>query len=223
MANAKTKSAATTKKAGAKRKAPATKAKKSSPKKTTPKKTRAATTKKKATAKTAKAPAKKASAKAPQAAKKKTKKAPARKASAKTALAKAAPPPKRAGMAARVATVEAYLAKIPASMQEAARRFHELVAEIAPDARASIKWGQPVWEHGGPLAFVRPAAKHLTLGFWRGAQLEDAKGVLQGVGNRMRHRKVAIGEKLDEEAIRRFITQAVALNREHGDPTKRGR
>lgn len=126
-------------------------------------------------------------------------------------------------MAARVATVEAYLAKIPASMQEAARRFHELVAEIAPDARASIKWGQPVWEHGGPLAFVRPAAKHLTLGFWRGAQLEDAKGVLQGVGNRMRHLKVAIGEKLDEEAIRRFITQAVALNREHGDPTKRGR
>lgn len=166
---------------------------------------------------------------------KKKKKAPARKAAparngagAKRAATKKQAPAKKNGAPARTSarsrgvTVEAYLAKIPAPLRAIAERIHALVAEVAPEARASIKWGQPVWEHGGPFAFLRRSAKHVTFGFWRGADMDDPKRALEGEGTRMRHLKIAPGSGPDHETIRDFVRQAIRLNRDHGDPTKRG-
>ena len=141
-----------------------------------------------------------------------TKKAPAKKNGA----------PAKARARERGVTVEGYLAKIPAPLRAIADRIHALVAEIAPEARASIKWGQPVWEHGGPFAFLKRNAKHVTFGFWRGAEMDDPKGALEGDGTRMRHVKIAPGAEPDHETIRDFVRQAIRLNRDKGDPTKRG-
>jgi hypothetical protein len=85
-----------------------------------------------------------------------------------------------------------------------------IIMEACPTAKASIKWAQPVWESAeGPMIFLRSAAKHLTLGFWRGAEMEDATGVLEGDGDRMKHLK-----------FKSLEGQAVALNAQKGDPTK---
>lgn len=98
---------------------------------------------------------------------------------------------------------------------------NQVIEEACPAVRSSIKWSQPVWETPeGPLAFFRSAAKHATLGFWRGAELTDPEGVLEGEGDRMKHLKFKAGADFDAARVRRFVLEAVALNAQKGDPTK---
>jgi hypothetical protein len=100
-------------------------------------------------------------------------------------------------------------------------RANEIILEAYPAATSSIKWAQPVWETAeGPMAFFKGSAKHVTLGFWRGAELLDPDGVLEGEGDRMKHLKFKSEEAFDAERVRGFVLQAVALNARKGDPTK---
>jgi hypothetical protein len=98
-------------------------------------------------------------------------------------------------------------------------RLVRLVKRVAPEATVAIKWGQPVFEHHGPMAFIKPAKAHVTFGFWRGAELTDAAGVLEG-GERMKHVKVTSLGGLDEPALETFVREACALNASKGDPTR---
>lgn len=98
----------------------------------------------------------------------------------------------------------------------------DLAEKAAPDAAVAIKWGQPVLDLGGPLAFIRVAKAHVTFGFWRGAELTDEKGVLEG-GARMKHLKIASGADVDDRLIGRLVREAAALNRAKGDPSARRR
>ena len=51
-------------------------------------------------------------------------------------------------------------------------------------------------------------ARHVTLGFPRGAELEDPAGVLQGTGKAMRHIRLKTLSDLDQPEIRRYLRQA---------------
>ena len=98
----------------------------------------------------------------------------------------------------------------------------ELVSSSVHRATCSIKWGQPVFELNGPMAFIKLAADHVTFGFWRGAELTDPAGLLEGA-ERMKHIKIGDDEAFDRARIIGFVREAAALNLKLGDPTKRGR
>jgi len=100
------------------------------------------------------------------------------------------------------------------------KRLLVLGKRAAPDATVSIKWNQPVFDDHGPLAFIKVATAHVTFGFWRGAELADPHGVLEG-GARMKHVKIATPSAIDEKQLSAFIREAVRLNRAKGDPTRR--
>lgn len=117
--------------------------------------------------------------------------------------------------------LEAYLAKLRGWQREAVVRITARVLAVGPGVACSIKWAQPVFELEGPLAYVRPAARHVTLGFWRGVELQCPQGLLEGAGERMRHVKVASLEALAAFELEELVRQAVRLNRAHGDPTRR--
>jgi len=104
---------------------------------------------------------------------------------------------------------------------DALRAFRAIVTKHAPKATLAIKWGQPVWDHNGPFAWAKPAAKHFSVGFWRGADLEDPSGHLEGAGDRIRHVKITGETDLTKIPLEAFVKQAVALNEKKGDPTKR--
>lgn len=106
---------------------------------------------------------------------------------------------------------------------EAAVRLIGIVREAAPEATASIKWGQPVFEANGPFAYFRPAKAHLTFGFWRGTEIADPKKLLSGDGDRMAHMKLTSPAQIDAAALSAMIRDAVRLNREHGNPTLRAK
>ncbi len=209
----------TAKKTATERAAKKTTAKTTSAKKPTAKKT-AKATKKPTAKKTAKATAaKKTTAKAT--ARKTTAKATARKTTAKATAAKT--PGRAASKTSPLETTpiaEFVLDRLSGWQAEAVEALCALVLREAPQATQAIKWSQPVFELGGPFAFIRLAAKHVTFGFWRGADLKDPRGVLEGEGDRMKHIKLR-SATLDEPLLRGFIRQAIKLNATGGDPTKR--
>ncbi len=162
------------------------------------------------------------------AAKKKSipKKKPAPKAAAVTKSAKkklAVPAPARApapSLHALGASVEDYVSKVIPWQRTVIEKLRRVLRTAAPTASESIKWGQPVYEHKGPFAYIKAYADGVNFGFWRGAELNDGKRMLQGIGEKMRHVKILETHILDEETLAAFVKQAVALNEKKGDPTK---
>ena len=100
------------------------------------------------------------------------------------------------------------------------KRLIALVGKAAPEAALSIKWNQPVFARGGPLIYIKVATAHVTLGFWRGAELSDPRNLLEG-GAQMKHLKIAAGTKLDEAQVTAFVRQAVELDRGQRSPARR--
>lgn len=98
-------------------------------------------------------------------------------------------------------------------------RLLDLVRTTAPGATVVIKWGQPVVEENGPVAYIKLATAHVTFGFWRGADLPDPGGVLEG-GAQMKHVKIKSPDAFDARALSSLLRHAIRLNRRDGDPTR---
>ena len=78
-----------------------------------------------------------------------------------------------------------------------------------------------MWESGGPFVYVKAFPRSVNIGFWRGAQLQDPAGILEGSGDRMKHVAIRSADTIPADAIRAWVREAVALNAEQGNPTMR--
>ena len=119
-------------------------------------------------------------------------------------------------------TVDAYVAAADDWRGAVMKQLDAIVRAAAPKATRSIKWAQPVYEENGPFAFMTASANHVTLGFWRGAELSDPKGLLEGDGERMKHVKIRRPEDVRKTQLAAWVREATKLNAGKGDPTKRG-
>lgn len=116
-------------------------------------------------------------------------------------------------------TVDDFAAKLPAGQAAILAALRKLIKAAVPKAEEAVKWAQPVYSSDGPMLFIRAAKAHVTFGFWRGAQLNDPKGLLEGDGDRMRHIKLRNVKEIDSRQITAWIKQAAKLNKELGNPT----
>ena len=98
--------------------------------------------------------------------------------------------------------------------------LRRVVDDAAPDAKATIKWAQPVWESNGPFAYVKAFGRSVNIGFWRGTQLDDPAGILEGDGDRMKHVTLREGDAVRSAELAAFVRQAIDLNRELGSPAR---
>ncbi|MCD6020388.1 MAG: hypothetical protein K0R20_98 [Actinomycetia bacterium] len=117
-------------------------------------------------------------------------------------------------------TIDQYTKALGDWRGEIVGELDALIRRAAPKATGSIKWAQPVYEQDGPFAYVKAFASAVNLGFWRGADLTDADGRLEGTGDRMRHVKIRGPEDVDKARFTAWVKEAVSLNAEKGDPTK---
>lgn len=120
-------------------------------------------------------------------------------------------------------TVDAYVKSLPPDQAEIVSGLRALIRAAAPQATESFKWAQPVYEDHGPMIFVKAHTRHVNFGFWRGAQLPDPRGLLEGEGDRMKHVKLTSVKDINKRAFTDFVKAAVKLNRELDDPTKQRR
>lgn len=113
----------------------------------------------------------------------------------------------------RSAAVDEYVAtKVPPDHRPTVEALRGLMEEHAPDASEVIMYGSPAWRGSKVLAIISVAKTHLTFAFERGAEIEDAHGLLDGVGKKTRHVKLKTPDDVDPAALADYIEQAVRLD-----------
>ena len=118
-------------------------------------------------------------------------------------------------------SIDEYVASLDGDWRAAAvASLRRIVYAAAPNASSTIKWAQPVWESDGPFAYVKAFERSVNIGFWRGAQLDDPDGILEGEGERMKHLTLREGDSIPADELSALVRQAVSLNRELGNPAR---
>ena len=118
-------------------------------------------------------------------------------------------------------TIDDYIKDLEKDKGTIVKELMSIVNKAAPKQNSGIIWAQPVfWNSDGPFCFIKAHKNHVNIGFWRGAHLEDPKGLLEGSGAKMRHIKINSMQDIDKSAIMDFVKQNVMLNKELGDPSR---
>ncbi|MGR3637547.1 MAG: DUF1801 domain-containing protein [Shimia sp.] len=92
-----------------------------------------------------------------------------------------------------------------------------LILAFDPNAVETVRLGDRAATYGlGPrkmidgYAYILPYSKWVNLGFYQGAALPDANGLLQGTGKRLRHVKIRDTAQITEPVIKAFLIAAKA-------------
>jgi hypothetical protein len=108
------------------------------------------------------------------------------------------------------ATFDDYLKDQSPKHRTILRALRKFVASTAPKLEESVKWGNGCWLKGGaPIAYVHSEPDHMQFGFFRGASLDDPKGLLQGSGQYVRHIKVRKVADIDAKSFGALLRQAI--------------
>ena len=94
-------------------------------------------------------------------------------------------------------------------------RVRILIKQADPEVVEEWKWrGVPVWSHAGMICTGETYKNVVKMTFAKGASLEDPSGLLNSSleGNTRRAIDFHENDKIHEEALKRLIRAAVALN-----------
>jgi hypothetical protein len=101
-------------------------------------------------------------------------------------------------------------------ISDLALALREMILGEAPDASESIYqvYTVAIWfgfsgKMKDMFCYITTHAKHVNLGFPRGASLPDPNRVLEGEGNAMRHIKFASLRDVERPFVRRYIRAAM--------------
>lgn len=109
--------------------------------------------------------------------------------------------------------VEAYIEGCDPPVREIVEGLRDLVLDVAPDLKESVKWGQPCYAGRGNVCYISADRDHAKLGFFQGGLLPDPQGRLEGTGAKMRHVKVRASGEIDG-ALRVLVREAVVRDAE---------
>ncbi|MBI3741800.1 MAG: DUF1801 domain-containing protein [Chloroflexi bacterium] len=118
-------------------------------------------------------------------------------------------------------SVDAYVKTLPKEHAAILKTLRALIKKTAPHATEAFKWAQPVYEKNGPAIWIKAYTSYVNIGFWRGADIQDAHGLLIGEGQKMKHVKLESVKDINARALADYIQQAIHLNETRGDPTRR--
>jgi hypothetical protein len=110
--------------------------------------------------------------------------------------------------------VDAYIAKSPEYARPILKKIRAIFHKAHPEIQETIKWGFPHFEYKGVLGSMAAFKKHVGFGFWKGRLMKDPLKLFAQVGETSMHAwKLAdVSELPDEDALIRYVEQAVDLN-----------
>ena len=90
-----------------------------------------------------------------------------------------------------------------------AMRWFEEMRSRGEDVRELLHDGHPTACIGdAAFGYVNVFTAHVNVGLFRGAELEDPDGILEGNGRFMRHVKIKPETEIDEKALREMLARA---------------
>lgn len=113
---------------------------------------------------------------------------------------------------------DAYVAALDGWRRTLVERLRTAVRAAAPLDEV-VKWGHLVYLANGPVLLIRAEEERVLFGFWRGKRLREIEPRLKPGGKyEMATLELREGMEIDPETVRRLTEEAVALDRELGDP-----
>ena len=93
-------------------------------------------------------------------------------------------------------------------------RLRKLIREAAPELSEEWKWDTPVWSYKGNVVAAGVFKDHVKLNFFKGASLEDPRGLFNAGLDAKATRAIDISEneEFDEDALKELVRAAVAHN-----------
>ena len=93
-------------------------------------------------------------------------------------------------------------------------RVRRLIQDAVPEITEEWKWDTPVWSFKGNVVAAGAFKDHVKLNFFKGASLDDPKGLFNAGLDAKATRAIDFGEgdAIDEAALKDLIRAAVAQN-----------
>jgi hypothetical protein len=105
--------------------------------------------------------------------------------------------------------VERWMDEHRGELGEIARRWFKVMRGCGDDVRELLHDGAPTACVGdAAFAYVNAFRAHVNVGFFRGAEIADPAGLLEGTGRFMRHVKLGPGRDVDPAALTKLIHTA---------------
>jgi hypothetical protein len=113
--------------------------------------------------------------------------------------------------------VETFLADLPPEVETIARALRTRIRALVPDAVEQRHGGWKIIGYSvdgsmkSSICAIAPHSAHVNLQFFRGTELEDPEGLLEGSGKSGRHVKLRNASDVDGVAVGRLVEQAASL------------
>ena len=93
-------------------------------------------------------------------------------------------------------------------------RLRALIKKADPKVVEEWKWNVPVWSHGGIICTGETYKSHVKLTFAKGAAVKDPSKLFNSglEGNTRRAIDFREGDEVDEDAFKKLVQAAVAVN-----------
>jgi hypothetical protein len=114
--------------------------------------------------------------------------------------------------------IDNYIAGVKDWRGEMLARLRKLVREAAPDLAEEWKWDTPVWSQKGNVLAISAFKDHVKLNFFKGASLDDPKGLFNAGLEAKATRAIDFheGDEIDESGLKDLIRVAAAYNTSTG-------
>ncbi len=105
--------------------------------------------------------------------------------------------------------IEAWAREHAGELGEIAQRWFEVMRHCGDDVRECMHDGQPTaCVTDAAFGYVDVFTDHVNVGFFRGAEIADRDGLLEGTGKSMRHVKLRPRDEIDAGALMKLIEAA---------------
>jgi hypothetical protein len=115
------------------------------------------------------------------------------------------------GVVARDPAIESWMRQHAGALGSIARHWFGAMRRCGTDVREVLHDGHPTACVGdAAFAYVNAFKAHVNVGFFRGADLADPEGLLEGTGKWMRHVKLGAHRRPHDAALLRLVERAYA-------------
>jgi len=113
------------------------------------------------------------------------------------------------GSVKRDPAIETWMEEHSGELGAIARRWFEVMRDCGDDVQELLHDGHPTACVGdAAFAYVNAFTHHVNVGFFRGAEIADPDGLLEGTGKFMRHVKLRPERAVDTTALSGLIGTA---------------
>ena len=111
----------------------------------------------------------------------------------------------------REPAIDVWMRAHPGALGAIAQRWFSVMRDCGGDVRELLHDGHPTaCVSDAAFAYVNAFTSHVNVGFFRGAEIADPDGLLEGTGKFMRHVKLGPERDVDGRALTTLIETAYA-------------